>query len=76
VAVVGLPHDKWGEQACACIVLKKGAKADEDELLEFLRTRLATYKLPERMELLDELPLSANGKVLKNQLREQLLEKA
>lgn len=73
VGVVGLPDDRRGEIACACVVLKPGATVEPDELLEFLRGRLATYKLPERIELMDSLPLSPNGKVLKNKLKTRVL---
>lgn len=74
VGVIGLPDDRRGEIACACVVLKAGASVDPDELIEFLRGRLATYKLPERVELMDSLPLSPNGKVLKTELRARVLE--
>jgi cyclohexanecarboxylate-CoA ligase len=74
VGVIGLPDDRRGEIACACVVLKSGVAAEADELLEFLRERLATYKLPERIELIDSLPLSANGKVLKSELKTRVLE--
>lgn len=72
VAVVGLPDDRRGEIACACVVLREGAAVTGDELVEFLRGRLATFKLPERIELMESLPLSANGKVLKSDLRAML----
>jgi len=74
VGVVGLPDDRRGEIACACVVLKPDETIDPEELLEFLRGRLATYKLPERIELMDSLPLSPNGKVLKNELKTRVLE--
>ena len=74
VGVVGLPDDRRGEIACACIVLKPDETVEPEELLEFLRGRLATYKLPERIELMDSLPLSPNGKVLKNELKARVLE--
>jgi acyl-CoA synthetase (AMP-forming)/AMP-acid ligase II len=74
VGVIGLPDDRRGEIACACVVLRPDAVADPDELLEFLRDRLATYKLPERIELMDSLPLSPNGKVLKSELKTRVLE--
>ena len=74
VGVVGLPDDRRGEIACACVVLKPGESVEPEELLEFLRGRLATYKLPERFELMDSLPLSPNGKVLKAELRARVIE--
>jgi acyl-CoA synthetase (AMP-forming)/AMP-acid ligase II len=74
VGVIGLPDDRRGEIACACIVLKPGETVEPDDLIEFLRGRLATYKLPERIELMDALPLSPNGKVLKAELKATVLE--
>jgi non-ribosomal peptide synthetase component E (peptide arylation enzyme) len=74
VGVVGLADDRRGEIACACVVLKPDETVEPEELLEFLRGRLATYKLPERIELMEALPLSPNGKVLKNELRARVLE--
>ncbi len=74
VGVIGLPDDRRGEIACACVVLKPDATAAPEDLLEFLRERLATYKLPERIEFMDSLPLSPNGKVLKTELRTRVLE--
>ena len=73
VGVIGVPDDRRGEIACACIVLKPNATVTPEELLEFLRGKLATYKLPERIELMDSLPLSPNGKVLKNELKARVL---
>jgi acyl-CoA synthetase (AMP-forming)/AMP-acid ligase II len=73
VGVIGIQDDRRGEIACACVVIKQGAEASPEELLEFLRGSLATYKLPERIEFMDALPLSPNGKVLKNELRAQVL---
>jgi long-chain acyl-CoA synthetase len=73
VAVVGLPDDRRGEIACACVVLELGATVTADDLLEFLDGKLATYKLPERIEMFEQLPISNNGKVLKNELRDGLV---
>jgi non-ribosomal peptide synthetase component E (peptide arylation enzyme) len=74
VGVIGLPDERRGEIACACVVLRPGNGTGPEELLEFLRGRLATYKLPERIELMESLPLSPNGKVLKTELRALVLE--
>ena len=74
VGVIGLPDERRGEIACACVVVKPGAEVSPEELLEFLRGNLATYKLPERIELMQALPVSPNGKVLKAELRAQLVE--
>ncbi|MCI0395950.1 MAG: AMP-binding protein, partial [Chloroflexi bacterium] len=72
-AVVGLPDEKWGEVGLACVVLKAGATATPGELQEHLRARLAGYKVPRRIEIMDSLPISAAGKILKRELRGQYI---
>ncbi len=73
-AVIGVPDPKWGEVGVAFVVLKPGATATEAELLDFLRDRLARYKVPKRVVFRSELPLSGAGKILKRELRRQYLE--
>lgn len=75
-AVVGVPDPKWGEVGVACVVLKPGASATEEELLAFLRDRLARYKVPKRVVFMDSLPLSGAGKILKRELRQQVVDLA
>jgi len=70
-AVIGLPDPKWGEAGKACVVLKPGSNASETELLEFLSARLAKYKVPKTVSFLEGLPISAAGKILKRELRDQ-----
>jgi len=69
-AVVGLADPKWGEVGKACVVLKPGAAASEDELIQFMAERLAKYKIPKSVSFLDALPISAAGKILKRELRQ------
>jgi len=69
VAVVGLPHEKWGEAPHAFVVCKPGASVSEDELREFSRERLAGFKVPKGMTVLSELPKTATGKIQKFVLR-------
>ena len=71
-AVVGVSDPKWGEIGVACVVLKPEAQVSEDELLEFMNARLARFKIPKRVVLMDELPISGAGKILKRDLKEQL----
>jgi long-chain acyl-CoA synthetase len=71
VAVIGTPHERWGETVTALIVRRAGAVCTADELVAFARERLAGYKLPRVIEFLDELPRTPTGKVLKRQLRER-----
>jgi long-chain acyl-CoA synthetase len=70
-AVIGVPDQRWGELVTACVVVKAGASLTADELIAFCRTRLANYKLPRKVEIVDgELPKSGTGKILKRALRE------
>jgi fatty-acyl-CoA synthase len=71
VAVVGRPDEKWGEVPVAFLTLRGGAAPDEEELAEFLRGRLARYKVPKRFEVVDELPKTGTGKIQKFLLRER-----
>lgn len=68
-AVVGLPDDRLGERSCACVVLHPGFALDLDDAVARLRADgLAAYKLPERLEVLDALPMTASGKVQKHEI--------
>ena len=69
-AVIGIPHDAWGETVHAVVMLKPGASATEEELRTHCRTQIAGYKCPKSVELREALPLSAAGKILKRDLRE------
>ncbi|HEX9165317.1 MAG TPA: long-chain-fatty-acid--CoA ligase [Gemmatimonadales bacterium] len=69
VAVVGLPHEKWGEAPHAFVVLKPGATLSEDEMRGFARQRLAGFKVPKGLTILAELPKTATGKIQKYVLR-------
>jgi fatty-acyl-CoA synthase len=69
VAVVGLPHEKWGETPQAFIVLKAGASTTESELREHCRAHLAHFKVPQGFTFITELPKTATGKIQKYVLR-------
>jgi fatty-acyl-CoA synthase len=69
VAVVGLPHEQWGEAPHAFVVLEDGAGLTEPELREFARARLAGFKVPKGLTILPELPKTATGKIQKYVLR-------
>ena len=74
VALVGLPDPVFGERACACVILQPGATLDFEQLVAYLRQqKIASFKLPERLEIMDEFPVSPVGKILKRALRERLL---
>src|SRR5437763_712363 len=69
VAIVGLPHERWGEAPHAFVILKAGARADECELCEFARANLAHFKAPHSVTFIKELPKTATGKIQKFVLR-------
>ena len=68
-AVVGIPHEKWGEAPHAFLVLKAGATSSEGEMKEFARARMAHFKVPAAFTIVPELPKTATGKVQKYILR-------
>jgi len=68
-AIVGLPHEKWGEAPYAYVVLKPGASATDAELITFTRDRLAHFKAPHGVTFVPELPKTATGKIQKFVLR-------
>ncbi|HLE61535.1 MAG TPA: fatty acid--CoA ligase, partial [Pyrinomonadaceae bacterium] len=69
VAIVGLPHERWGEAPQAFVVLKSGATTTEEELQQFSRDHLAHFKAPQGFTFVRELPKTATGKVQKYLLR-------
>ena len=71
-AVVGVPHPDFGEAVTAVVVPKAGTRPAEAELIAALKARLANFKVPKRVYVVDELPRNAMGKVLKRELRSQL----
>jgi fatty-acyl-CoA synthase len=72
VAVVGVPHDRWGEVGHLVFVAAPGASPRVDVILDRVAARLARFKLPKHVTQLESLPRSATGKVLKTALRERL----
>ncbi len=68
-AIVGLPHEKWGEAPQAFVVLRDGRAATEEEIITFARDRLAHFKAPSGVTFVDELPKTATGKIQKYVLR-------
>lgn len=72
-AVVAVPHPRWGERPAALVVLDTGAEATEEELKEFLATRMARWQVPDIIELVGDLPKTGVGKVDKRRLREEVV---
>jgi fatty-acyl-CoA synthase len=73
-AVVGIPHPKWDERPLACVVLKEGETATEQEILEHLKPLVAKWWLPEAVEFIDEVPKTSVGKFSKKDLRARFAE--
>jgi fatty-acyl-CoA synthase len=69
VAIVGLPHERWGESPHAFVVMRNGAAATAEELMEFARSQLAHFKAPHGVTFVEELPKTATGKIQKYVLR-------
>ena len=69
-AVIGVPHEKWGETPVALIVLRPGQTPGEKEILDYCRDKLAHFKCPTSVEFALELPRTATGKLQKFRLRE------
>jgi len=70
VAVIGVPDEKYGEALLAVAALRPGASLTEDKLLEFCREKIAGYKIPRMLKIVEALPRNASGKILKTVLRE------
>lgn len=69
VAVIGVPHDQYGEEIKAFVVLKPNAALTAEDLIAWSKDRIAMYKYPRIIEFIDSLPMSASGKILKRELR-------
>ena len=71
VAVIGVPDETWGEAIKALVVLKEGGAATAEDIINFCKDHLASYKKPKSVEFLEAIPKNAYGKVLKRELREK-----
>lgn len=71
-AVVGVKDDTWGEKVIAVVALKQGAEAGEEELIKFVRERIAGYKTPKQVVFMENIPKTAIGKILRREVRAEL----
>lgn len=69
-AIIGVPHEKWGETVKAVVALKPDEEATAQEIIDYSREKMAHYKTPTIVEFVKELPRNAAGKILKFKLRE------
>jgi acyl-CoA synthetase (AMP-forming)/AMP-acid ligase II len=69
-AVVGIPHEEWGEAVHAEVILRSGSSATSDDLIEHAKAQLGSYKAPKTISFVSELPMSSVGKVLRRKVRE------
>ena len=74
-AVIGLPDDKWGEKVVAVLQLHAGRHADPQQIQAFVKARLGSVKAPKVVEIWPELPRSKVGKVLKKDIRAEMLRR-
>ena len=72
VQVVGVPDAKYGEELCACVMLRPGMESTEEEIREFCRGEISHYKVPRHVRFLDAFPMTITGKIRKSELREQM----
>jgi fatty-acyl-CoA synthase len=74
VQCVGVPDAKYGEELCACIVLRPGVQADADEIRDFCRGQIAHYKIPRYVRFVEGFPMTVTGKIQKFVLRGQMAD--
>ncbi len=75
VQVIGVPDIQYGEEICACVILKEGETMTEEELKDFVRTHMAKHKTPRYVDFVDAFPMNAAGKILKYKMRENAVER-
>ena len=75
-AVIGLPDKEWGERVVAIVVPKQGYELDVAGLKSFLKAHLSPFKAPKEFIIMDDLPKSSAGKILKRELKQELKDKA
>jgi fatty-acyl-CoA synthase len=75
VQVVGVPDERYGEEACAYIILNKGETSSKEEMVEYGKAHIAKHKVPRYFVFVSEFPMNAAGKILKYKMREDATEK-
>jgi fatty-acyl-CoA synthase len=72
VQCIGVPDPKYGEELCACIVLRPGMESDENEIRDFCKGQIAHYKIPRYIRFVSGFPMTVTGKIQKYLLRQQM----
>jgi long-chain acyl-CoA synthetase len=67
--VIGMPHDSLGEEVAAVVALKEDAEATPEELRDYMKERVAAYKYPRTVHIVDDLPKGPTGKILKREIK-------
>ncbi len=75
VQVIGVPDKQYGEEIMACVILKEGETATENEIKDYVRGNMAKHKVPKYVDFVDAFPMNAAGKILKYKMRENAVEK-
>jgi len=75
-AVIAIPHPKWDERPLACVVLKKGESASEDDIKTYLADKVAKWWIPDGVVFIDEVPKTSVGKFKKTELRDRFQDYA
>lgn len=74
VQVIGVPDKQYGEEIMACVILKEGVNATEEEIKDYVRTHMAKHKTPRYVAFVESFPMNAAGKILKYKMRENAIE--
>ncbi|PIK37146.1 putative acyl-CoA synthetase family member 2, mitochondrial-like [Apostichopus japonicus] len=72
--VVGIPDDEWGEQVCACVILREGHPATSEEIIDFCKGKITHFKIPKYVVFVDSFPLTVTFKVKKFELRDLMVK--
>ena len=72
--LIGVPHDRWGEVGLAVLAVEPGVEVDRAAVVEHCVQRLAKFKIPDDIVVVEELPRNATGKVLKRELRQRFVD--